>query len=335
MKALVAFGGNILTANSHSLRGREALARLDFFVQADLFMTPSAELADIVLPVSSFYEAGHLRLGFPNLWPARRWIQYRPQVIPPLFETRPDIDIIFDLACRLGLGSQFWNGKVEEVFKSQLKPLGFSLEEVKEHPGGLPVDLTLAYEKYRRQDPLTAAPRGFKTASGRVDIYSTLFKENGYDPLPVYREPEISPVSRPDLAKDYPLILTCSKLLPFCHGQHRSLPSLRKLIPDPFVEIHPDTARNYGIADGEWVRVETGEGKIRLKAKFTETIGREVVCTQHGWWQSCPELGLPGYPAFSPEGANVNLLYSTRHIDPITGSVPYKAYLCKIGKLAE
>jgi anaerobic selenocysteine-containing dehydrogenase len=107
------------------------------------------------------------------------------------------------------------------------------------------------------------------------------------------------------------------------------------MIPEPFVEIHPDTARNYGIADGEWVRVETWEGKIKLKAKFTETIGREVVCVQHGWWQACPELGLPGYPAFSSEGANVNLLYSTRNIDPISGSVPYKAYLCKIGKLVE
>ncbi len=335
IKALVAFGGNTLTANSHSLRGREALARLEFFVQADLYMTPSTALADIVLPVSSFYETHHLRLGFPNLWPARKWLQYRPQVIPPLYETRPDMEIIFDLACRLDLGNQFWGGKVEEAFDSQLKPLGLNLEEVKKHPGGLPVDMQLNFEKYLQKDPVTAAPRGFKTASKRVEIYSMLFKEHGYDPLPLYREPEISPVSRPDLLKDYPLILTCSKLLPFCHGQHRSIPSLRKLVPEPFVEIHPDTARDYGIVDGEWVRVETWEGKIRLKAKCTATIGREVVCVQHGWWQACPELGLPGYPAFSSEGANCNLLYSTANIDPITGSVPYKAYLCRIGKLEE
>ncbi len=333
VKALVAFGGNTLTANSHSLRGREALARLDFFVQADLYMTPAAEMADIVLPVSSFYESQQVRLGFPNLWPSRKWIQYRPRVIPPLYETRPDMEIIFDLACRLDLGGHFWDGKVEEAFNSQLKPLGLTLAELKRHPGGMPVDMELTYEKYRQPDPATAVPRGFITASRKVEIYSELFREYGYDPLPLYREPEISPVSRPDLWKDYPLILTCSKLLPFCHGQHRSLPSLRKLIPEPFVEVHPETAHTYGIADGEWVRVETWEGKVRLKAKFTEAIGKGVVCVQHGWWQSCPRLGLPGYPAFSAEGANVNLLYSSKNVDPITGSVPYKAYLCRIGKI--
>lgn len=332
---MVAFGGNILTANSHSLRGREALTRLDFYVQTELFMTPSAEFADIVLPASTCYESFHLRLGFPNLLSSRKWVQYRPRVIPPLYETRSDMEILFDLGCRLGLGGQFWNGSLDEAFNSQLKPLGLNLDEVKNHPGGMSVDLPLTYEKYRQKDPETGALRGFKTASKRVEIYSQLFKNYGYDPLPVYREPEIGPVSRQDLLQKYPLILTCSKLLPFCHGQHRSVPALRKLIPEPFVEIHPTTALQRGIVDGEWVRVETPEGKIKVKAKFKEAIRPDTVSVQHGWWQSCPELGLPGYPAFSSEGANANLLYSTQAIDPISGSVPYKAYLCEVSKISE
>jgi anaerobic selenocysteine-containing dehydrogenase len=335
IKAMVAFGGNILTANSHSLKGREALTRLDFFAQMDLYMTPSAELADIVLPASTFYEASHLRLGFPNLWAGRKWVQYRPSVVPPLYETRPDMDVIFDLACRLGMGDQFWNGSVDEAFDSLLKKLGLSLEELKGHPGGMPVDLPLEYEKHQKKDATTGTTRGFRTPSKRVEIYSPLFRKHGYDPLPVYREPEVSPVSQPALSNQYPLVLTCSKLLPFCHGQHRSLPSLRKLIPDPFVEIHPEAARKRDIIDGEWVSVETAQGRIKLKAKVTEGIGPGTVCVQHGWWQSCPELDLPGYPPFSSEGANVNLLYSTKFIDPITGSVPYKAYLCEVRKIPE
>jgi len=107
------------------------------------------------------------------------------------------------------------------------------------------------------------------------------------------------------------------------------------LIPDPFVEIHPETAGKRDIADGEWVSVETAQGKVKLKAKVTEGISPGTVCVQHGWWQSCPELDLPGYPPFSSEGANVNLLYSTEAVDPITGSVPYKAYLCEVRKIPE
>jgi anaerobic selenocysteine-containing dehydrogenase len=335
VKALVSFGGNILTANSHSLRGREALTRLDFYVQLDMYMTPSAELADLVLPASTCYEAFHLRLGFPNRLPARKWVQYRPRIIPPLYESRSDLEMIFDLACRLGLGEWFWNGDTDQAFNSQLKKVGLTLEEVKSHPGGMPVDLPFDYEKYRKKDGTTGVARGFKTSSKRLEIHSQLFKTYGYDPLPIYREPGIGPVSRPGVLKTYPLILTCSKLLPFCHGQHRSLPSLRKLVPHPFVEIHPETARKRDIVDGEWVSVETGEGKIKVKAKVTDDIGPGTVCVQHGWWQSCPELELPGYPPFSPEGANANLLYSTEDVDPISGSVPYKAYLCEVRKIPE
>ena len=334
VKALVAFGGNILTANSHSLRGRQALAQLGFYVQTELFMTPSAELADIVLPAATFYESFHVRLGFPNLLSSRRWIQYRPRVIRPLYETRSDMEILFDLACRLGLGDRFWNGDIEEAFTHQLKPLGLNIADLKRAAGGVGIDLPLVHEKYRQRVSDPGPPRGFKTPSRKIEIFSQRFKDHGYDPLPVYQEPMVSPESRRDLLEKYPFILTCSKLLPFCHGQHRSIPSLRKMVPHPFVEIHPETAKELGILGGEWVSLETLEGKIRVTAKITDRIGPRTVCIQHGWWQSCPELGLPGYDPFSSEGANANLLYSTRHIDPVSGSVPYKAYLCRVDKLS-
>ena len=333
VKALVSFGGNLVIANSHSLVARDALTRLEFFALSELFITPTAELADIVLPAASCFEAFHVKRGFPNILEARRWVQYRPQVVSPIFEARPDLEIIFDLAGRLGLGERFWNGDVDAAFDDQLKPMGLTLEKLKANPGGVSVDLPMEYEKYLKTDE-TNMQRGFKTPTKRIEVFSQTFKDYGYEPLPVYHEPAVSPMSRRDLKKEYPLILTCSKLLQFCHGQHRAIPSLRRAVPHPYVEINIEEARELDIQNDDWVYVETPFGKIRVRARLKHEIASNVVCIQHGWWQSCPELDLPGYDPYSSEGANANLLYSTESIDEISGSVPYKAYLCKISKIA-
>ncbi|UCG64160.1 MAG: molybdopterin-dependent oxidoreductase [Deltaproteobacteria bacterium] len=335
IKALVGFGGNLVMANSHSLSARDALTCLEFFALTELFMTPTAELADIVLPAATCYESFHVKKGFPNLLAACKWVQYRPRVIAPLFETRSDLEIIFDLAQRLGVGDKFWNGDIEAAFNDQLNPLGFTLDDLKKSPGGLSVDLPMEYQKYSKIDQETGILNCFKTPSGRIELFSQTFKKHGYDPLPVYHEPVISPISKSEWIKEYPLILTCSKLLHFCHGQHRALPSLRRAVPHPYIEINPEKARELNIQNDEWVYVKTPFGKIKLKARLTQRIAVDVVCIQHGWWQSCPELDLPGYAPYSSEGANANLLYSTKYIDKISGSVPYKAYLCKVCKIAK
>ena len=154
--------------------------------------------------------------------------------------------------------------------------------------------------------------------------------EHGYPPLPEYEEPLVSPVSRPDLAERYPLILTCAKNTLFCETQHRALPSLRRQAMDPEVELHPAAAAERGIRPGDWVRVETPEGSVRARARFNDTLQPNVACGQHGWWQASPEIGAPGYDPFSADGANYNLLISNKAIDPISGSVPHRAYLCQI-----
>jgi anaerobic selenocysteine-containing dehydrogenase len=332
IKALVSFGGNLVTANSHSLVARDALTRLEFFALSELFMTPTAELADIVLPAASCFEAFHVKKGFPNILEARKWVQYRPQVVSPIFEAHPDLEIIFDLAGRLGLGERFWNGDVDAAFNDQLKPLGLTLEKLRDNPGGVSVDLPMEYEKYLKIDE-DSTQKGFNTPTRRIEVFSQTFKDHGYEPLPVYHEPAVSPISRRDLKKEYPLILTCSKLLQFCHGQHRAIPSLRRAVPHPYVEINIKEARELDIQNDDWVYVETPFGKIRVRTRLNHEIGRNVVCIQHGWWQSCPELDLPGYDPYSSDGANANLLYSTESIDEISGSVPYKAYLCRVSKI--
>src|SRR5262249_13680533 len=138
------------------------------------------------------------------------------------------------------------------------------------------------------------------------------------------------PLSRPDLAERYPLILTCAKSTQFCQRQHRALPSLRRRVPDPEVELHPAAAAERGIHAEDWVMIETPEGQVRARAKLNEGLDPRVVSGQHGWWQACPEIGAPAYDPFGPDGANYNLVIGNAAIDPISGSVPHRAYLCEI-----
>jgi anaerobic selenocysteine-containing dehydrogenase len=328
VRGLVGFGANLLIAHADGRRGREALAALDFSVYADLFMSPTAELADIVLPVASAFEREALKVGFEVSAEAQSLVQLRRRVVEPRGEARSDIEIVFDLACRLGLGVQFWDGDIEAAYRYQLQPSGVSLEALRENAGGVRVPLQTRYRKFAEQQDGSA--QGFATPTRKIELYSETMLEHGYPPLPEYEEPLISPTSRPDLLERFPLILTCAKHTLFCESQHRGLPSLRRHALHPEVELHPAAAVERGIEPGDWVQIETPGGSVRARARMNETLERNVVCGQHGWWQACAEIGAPGYDPFGPEGANYNLIISNEAIDPVSGSVPHRAYLCQI-----
>ncbi len=328
VRGLVGFGANLLLAHGDVRRGREALTALDFYVHADLFMNPTAELADVVLPVASPFEREGLKIGFDIGAEAQSLVQLRQRVVEPRGEARGDTEIVFDLACRLGLGDRFWNGDIDAAQRHQLGPSGVTLEALRENPGGVRVPLQTRYRKYAEQKD--GVPSGFATPTGKIELYSETFLAHGYRPLPEHEEPLIGPLSRPELAERFPLILTCAKSTQFCESQHRGLPSLRRRVPDPEVELHPAAAGERGIRAGDWVAIETPEGQVRARAKLNESLDPRVVCGQHGWWQACPELGAPAYDPFGPDGANYNLVIGNAAIDPISGSVPHRAYLCQI-----
>lgn len=326
---LVGFGANLLLAHADALRGREALKALDFYVHIDLFMNPTAELADIVLPAASAFEREALKVGFEGSAEAAARVQLRRRVAEPRGECRSDTEIVFDLACRLGLGDHFWGGDIDAAYRHQLGPSGISLETLRAQPGGVQMGPLTRYRKFAERGDNGIA-RGFETPTRKIELYSQTMLEHGCPPLPEYVEPALSPVSRPDLAERYPLILTCAKNALFCETQHRALPSLRRQAMDPEVELHPAAAAERGIAPGEWVRVETPDGSIRARARLNDSLQPDVVCGQHGWWQACPEIGAQGYDPFSSDGANFNLLIGNEQIDPVSGSVPHRSYLCQI-----
>lgn len=329
VKALLNFGSNTVMSTGDSRRAREAFCALEFGVASELFMTPTAELCDYVLPATSFLEMSNVTSGFEHRPEGKLHLQYRSAVVPPAAERRSDTWIIFELAKRLGFGDRFWGGDIEAAHEYELAPSGITLEKLKASPGGITVPGKPRYQKHAQKTDGGAAP-GFATPSRRVEIYSHTFAAHGYPPLPEFVEPAISPLSQPDLAKRYPLVLTNAKFTTFIHSQHRALPMLRKASPDPSADIHPETAKRYGIKNKEWIMVETPRGAIKVRARVTERILPGVICCQHGWWQECKDLELPGYNPFADGGANPSVLIGSELSDPISGSLPHRSYLCRV-----
>lgn len=333
IRGLLGFGSNMLLAHADSAHGREALARLDFYAHCDMFMTPTAALADMVLPVASCFERDALKLGFEISPEAQSHIQFRHAVVPPQAEARPDTDIVFALAERLGLGEQFWNGDIDAAYRQQLEPTGITLEQLRAAPGGLTVPIKTRHAKHAEPNA-NGRSRGFATPSGRIELFSQTFLDHGYPPLPDFEEPLIGPTARPDLAARFPLVLTCAKPTLFCQTQFRALPSLRKRSLHPEVDLHPAAAETRGIANGDWVSIETPEGSVRARARFNGQLDPRVVVGEHGWWQACAPLGAPGYDPFSADGANLNLIIGSAVVDPVSGTASHRAYLCEIRRAA-
>jgi anaerobic selenocysteine-containing dehydrogenase len=281
--------------------------------------------ADVILPAATCWEREALMPSFEMAEDTLNWAQLRPAVVKPLHESRSDTEIIFDLAKRLGLSEQFFNGDIDAALNYQLAPSGISVQQLKEHPVGLRSNVRTRHKKHTETDAHSGRRRGFDTPTGKIEIYSTIFASADYSPLPKFKQ-------RLDDNEAFPLTLTFFRDIHFCDEQHRNVPRLRRAVPEPFLEIHPRTAEARGIADGEWIFVETPSGKVKLKAKFNESLHPTVVATVYGWWQACQELKLNGHDAFTGNGANSNLLIPNADVDPISASVAHRGQQCRVIK---
>ncbi len=145
----------------------------------------------------------------------------------------------------------------------------------------------------------------------------------------------VSPISQPKLAEKYPLILIDARRKYMTQSQLGGMPSIRRQMPYAYAEIHSDTAKQYGIEDGDIICIETKNGKIKQQAKVTDNIHPKVVCATFGWWQGCPQLGIPQSDPFGPEGSNYGLLIDSEFHDPISASYPLNGYLCNIQRVGK
>ncbi|MDR1088464.1 MAG: molybdopterin-dependent oxidoreductase [Coriobacteriales bacterium] len=188
---------------------------------------------------------------------------------------------------------------------------------------------TLSYKKYETGNLRPDGKPGFNTPTGRVELYSTMFQHFGEDPLPYYEEPQLSPVSTPDLYEQYPLVLTTgARTYCYFHSEGKQIPYLREMNPDPLIEINPKDALKYGIVDGQWVEVENPFGRIVLKAKVSQIVKEGVVHAQHGFW--FPEADSEEPVLFDVWRSNINELIPHKYIGKLGFGAPFKCILCKI-----
>src|SRR6185295_2215842 len=156
-------------------------------------------------------------------------------LVAPRGESRPDVEILFGLAERLGLADDFWCGDYKTAFNHQLAPAGLTLDDLAD---GEPVkvDASVKLRKYASVDA-EGHVRGFNTNTKRIEIYSEMFLQSGLGPLPSYNEPAWKTLRRGAAEDEFPLILTTAKVTAFVHSSGRGIPTLRRQHPEPFVEL--------------------------------------------------------------------------------------------------
>jgi thiosulfate reductase/polysulfide reductase chain A len=323
VKAVITWGSNPLMWAPNIKRLYQLLKspNLELSVVQEYWMTPTAQLADYVLPAASWLERPmcSTQEDFTDVvWGGDR-------AIPPLGERKDDYTFFRDLALATGQSQSDWPWRtLEEVIAYRLKPLGITYEEFAR------TGYILGTRKYKKYEE-----EGFATASGKLELASTVIEKLGGDPLPYYKEPPESPVSTPDVATEYPLILnTGGRFMPMFHSEHRQLGiGMREKHPDPLVTIYPETAGKLGIKDGDWVYIETRRGRIKQKASFDWGILPNVVNCEASWW--FPEqLGEdPNLFGVFQSNANVLTPDAEEFCDPLTGGWASRALLCRVYKV--
>jgi anaerobic selenocysteine-containing dehydrogenase len=306
IRALVGFGMRyrMWPGSDHML---ESMKKLDFVVSVDLFMTDTCKLADVVLPACTSFERSELKFWVEN------YVMWTQPVIEPLWDSRSDADIIFDLARRIAPDDELMQKGYEASIDWILEPSKLTVEELKKSPAGMAVK-GAKMPIYRRYEKT-----GFPTPSGKMELSSTVLKEAGLDPLPRFREPNLSPRSTPEVAEKFPLILTTGARVPmYQHSRTFRLGWTRSLNPEASLDIHPKDALARGISGGDWVSLATPRGSLKVRANLTEIVPPGVINIYHAW----------------PE-ADVNQLVEPDYLDPIAGFPGFKSLLCEVKKIDE
>ena len=332
VRGMVGFGANLLLSQPDASVARAALSQLDFLVYADLFLTPTAALADVVLPVSTAWEREGLRVGFGPTHAGERHIQLRRAAVAPRGESRSDIWITCELAKRLGFGDRFFGGDEDAGHAFMLEPSGVTLTALRERPEGISVPVELRYRRYAaaqgdqrgrirhsessRGDLRGGAARGRSGAAPRL-------RRAGREP----GEPARSGRALSTGAHDR----QGRAVLPQPASQPATAAAPQPGPAGRAPSVGGADAR--GIAADDWVVIETPRATMRARARLVSSLAPDVVCAQFGWWQACEPLGLPGYAAEGPGAANYNALIDTEVTDPLSGTVPLRSALCEVRRL--
>lgn len=304
LRALLVSCGNPPLTWPGSHRVAQALEALDLLVAVDHFQTATTRRAHVVLPAASPLERWEIFNRFEFSAEARLLVSARA-VAPqgPL----SDWEIFRRLAQAVGLGAQWSWADEEAALDFRLSRLGVTARQVADMPEGL---------RYREPAYRSYEQQGFQTPSRKVELFSARMAEAGYAGAPLFLEPMESPFARPELMEEFPLILsTGARHIAYVSSRGRNLDSLRRLAPEPVVEVHPDTATAFGLTEGAPVRLTTPRGSLTVTAVLSGAVDPRVIRALHGW-----------------EEANINEItpWAASACDPVTGFPPWRALLARV-----
>lgn len=322
IRAIILQGGNPLLTMGGGEAAYRAFAspNLELLVAMDYWLTPSAQLADYVLPAADFLE----RPDISAHWGLINAFVVAQQAVAPQHERRNDYELWAGLGRRL-LDPTEWPETLEQMLDRFLAPSGKTYQEWADAPVNFhfPIPAARKHEEH-----------GFATASGKVELVPSLFTQLGVNPLPTYEGP---PYARPDVDNeaDYPLqMIPGSRFIETTASRLHPIARLRKRHPEPMVDIHPETAARFGIADGDWVLIERPEGGIRQRARLSADIRPDTVHPDGYWWEPAAHAGEPELSGAWVSNANA-ITPSDPSMSSFAGDQLLRGMRCRVKRTEE
>ena len=304
---------NILSSLPDPDTLRSKLDKLDLIVAITTTWSPTADYADIVLPLSPALSRESILASKLGLKPQ---FFRRQRAVQPRFDTRADWEILCGLASRLGLDKLAFS-RIEDIWNYQLEGTGLGIEAF-DATGFVPLAPAPRWK--------TLAEATLPTPSGKIEARSRLWAASGHDTLPPYMAPE-----RPAAPDQFRVIPGRAAL----HTQASTTnnPLLSELAPTNTLWIHTERAQALGIADGDWVEVCTATGPVgRLRAKVTTGIHPEAVFMLHGFGRKTPQETRAFGKGVADEACMVSGL---EHEDPLGGGLALQKHFVTIRKAEE
>lgn len=301
----------------------KAFNNLDLLVVSELFASPTAQMADYILPITT-----HLESNAIAEYSGIDLISARVRAVEPRGEAREEADPVIAVANKLGLGDQIKIKDNVDLLDYRLSPMGITFAEFAQKGWIMGEFEEKKFESGKlRRDQQT----GFNTPSGKIEFTSEKLREFGYDPLPDYLEPPYSPVSTPDISQEYPFVcISGTRSIEYYSTMGIEVEKLRKKRPWPSLEISEEAAREYGLTEDDWVQVKTPDAPDGIKRKVCILPGlHEKVVNVEGLWF------MPGADKIldSIEEVGTNILTPLRDdVDPVCGGSIARCLLAKISK---
>ncbi len=267
VKAFFFLGNNPLLSYANMPLIQKAMMNQDLIVAHEQFMTPSAQLADYVLPADSWLERPWLHDMFG--WMST--VRFSEKAMDPPGECRSTFEFWKGIAGALDMPDVVPWDTLEDFYDYRVARTGMTWEEIVQTEVHFKKPAFRTYEK-----------NGFATPSGKVELTSSILEDLGFDPLPYFRED-------PPKDPDYPLMMfTGVREDGFFQTGHRHIPEMRARHPEPEIYLNAKTAAVRGVKEGEWVTVENQLGSIKAKLAIKDAMPDDLVRVPHGWWK--PEM---------------------------------------------